>query len=63
MILTILKRKTIYAIVLNIVTKTANAVMDAFSKFHSLFEEQFRQVFKTITGDSASEFTDSSTIK
>lgn len=39
MILTILKRKTIYAIVLNIVTKTANAVIDAFSKFHSLFEE------------------------
>ena len=36
-LLTILERKTRYAIVLNIVSKTANAVMDAFSRLSSLF--------------------------
>lgn len=62
-LLTILERKTRYAIVLNIVSKTANAVMDAFSSLRSLFGEQFSQVFKTITGDNGSEFADLSTIE
>lgn len=62
-LLTILERKTRYAIVLNIVSKTANAVMDAFSRLRSLFGEQFSQVFKTITGDNGSEFADLSTIE
>lgn len=62
-LLTILERKTRYAIVLNIVSKTANAVMDAFSRLRSLFGEQFSQVFKTITGDNCSEFADLSTIE
>lgn len=62
-LLTILERKTRYAIVLNILSKTANAVMDAFSRLRSLFGEQFSQVFKTITGDNGSEFADLSTIE
>lgn len=62
-LLTILERKTRYAIVLNIVSKTANAVMDAFSRLRSLFGEQFSQVFKTITGDNGSEFADLSIIE
>lgn len=62
-LLTILERKTRYAIVINIVSKTANAVMDAFNRFRSLFGEQFSQVFKTITGDNGSEFADLSTIE
>ena len=62
-LLTILERKTRYAIVLNILSKTANAVMDAFSRLRSLFWEQFSQVFKTITGDNGSEFADLSTIE
>ena len=62
-LLTILERKTRYAIVLNIVSKTANVVMDAFSRLRSLFGEQFSQVFKTITGDNGSEFADLSTIE
>ena len=36
-ILTILECKTIYDIVLNIVSKTANVVMDAFSRLRNLF--------------------------
>lgn len=62
-LLTILERKTRYAIVINIVSKTANAVMDAFSRLRSLFGEQFSQVFKTITGDNGSEFADLSIIE
>lgn len=62
-LLTILERKTRYAIVLDIVAKTANAVTDALSRVRSLFGEQFSQVFKTITGDNGSEFADLSTIE
>lgn len=36
-ILNILECKTIYAIILNIVSKTANVVMDAFSRLRNLF--------------------------
>ena len=62
-LLTILERKTRYAIVLDIVAKTANAVTDALIRVRSLFGEQFSQVFKTITGDNGSEFADLSTIE
>lgn len=62
-LLTILERKTRYAIVLNIVSKTANAVIDAFSRLRSLFGENFSQVFKAITGDNGSEFVDLSIIE
>ena len=62
-LLTILERKTRYAIVLNIVSKTANAVIDAFSRLRSLFGEKFSQVFKAITGDNGSEFVDLSIIE
>jgi len=62
-LLTILERKTRYAIVLDIVAKTATAVTDALSRVRNLFGEQFSQVFKTITGDNGSEFADLSTLE
>lgn len=51
-LLTIIERKTRYAIVLDIVSKTANAVMDALRGIRDLFGEQFNQVFKSITSDN-----------
>lgn len=62
-LLTILERKTRYAIVLDIVSKTTNAVTDALNRVRSLFGEQFSKVFKTITCDNGSEFADLSTIE
>ena len=62
-LLTILERKTRYAIVLDIVSKTTNAVTDALNRVRSFFGEQFSKVFKTITYDNGSEFADLSTIE
>ena len=62
-LLTILERKTRYAIVLDMVAKTATAVTDALSRVRSLFGDKFSQVFKTITGDNGSEFADLSTLE
>ena len=62
-LLTILERKTRYAIVLDIVDKTAATVTDALSRIRNLFAEQFSQVFKTITGDNGSEFADLSSLE
>ncbi len=49
--------------VLDIVAKTATAVMNAFGNICNTFGEQFSQVFKSITGDNGSEFADLSTIE
>lgn len=62
-LLTILERKTRYAIILDIASKTAAAVTDALGIVRNIFEEQFSQVFKTITGDNGSEFADLSTLE
>lgn len=62
-LLTIVERKTRYAMVLDIVGKTAIAVTGALNRVRSLFGEQFSQVFKTITGDNGSEFADLSTLE
>ena len=52
-LLTILEHKTRYAIILDIVTKTAYVVTDALSRVHNLYWEQFNQVLKIITGDNS----------
>ena len=62
-LLTIVERKTRYAMVLDIASKSAIAVSDALSGIQNTFGEQFSQVFKTITGDNGSEFADLSTLE
>ena len=62
-LLTIVERKTRYAMVLKAIAKTAPAVTDALNKVRDLFGEQFSQVFKSITSDNGSEFADLSTIE
>lgn len=62
-LLTILECKTRYAIVLDIVSKTTNAVTDALNRVRSLLGEQFSKVFKAITCDNGSEFAYLSTIE
>lgn len=62
-LLTIVERKTRYAMVLDIVAKTASAVTGALNGIRNVFGTQFSQVFKTITGDNGSEFADLSTLE
>lgn len=62
-LLTIVERQTRNAIVRPIKAKTAEAVMNELSNIRSFFGEQFNQVFKTITGDNGSEFTELSTLE
>ncbi|WP_160670681.1 IS30 family transposase [Clostridium sp. C8-1-8] len=62
-LLTIVERKTRYAMVVDIASKTAEAVTDALNRVRSLFGDQFSQVFKTITGDNGSEFANLSTLE
>lgn len=62
-LLTILERKTRYAIVLPIMSKTAISVTEAINSILSLFGEQFSSVFKTITADNGSEFADLATLE
>lgn len=62
-LLTIVERKTRYAIVLDIIAKTASSVTDAINGIRNSFGEQFSQIFKSITGDNGSEFADLSTVE
>ncbi|QAA33699.1 IS30 family transposase [Clostridium manihotivorum] len=62
-LLTIVERKTRYAMVVDIASKTAEDVTDALNRVRSLFGDQFSQVFKTITGDNGSEFANLSTLE
>lgn len=62
-LLTIVERKTRYAMVIDIVSKNKESVTDALNRVRSLLGNQFSQVFKTITGDNGSEFADLSTLE
>lgn len=62
-LLTIVERQTRNAIVRQIASKTADAVMNELRSIRSFFGEQFNQVFKSITGDNGSEFADLSTLE
>lgn len=56
-LMTLVERKTRYAIVIKIASKTANAVMNAIKQLQDIFSEHFSDIFKTITGDNGSEFS------
>lgn len=62
-LLTIVERQTRNAIVRQIASKTANAVMNELSCIRRIYGNQFSQVFKTITGDNGSEFANLSIIE
>lgn len=62
-LLTIVEHQTRNAIVRQIASKTADAVMNELRLIRSFFGEQFNQVFKSITGDNGSEFADLSTLE
>jgi len=62
-LLTIVERKTRNAIVRQIRSKTAEAVMKELTAIRNLYGDRFSQVFKTITGDNGSEFADLSMLE
>lgn len=62
-LLTIVERQTRKAIVRQIASKTADAVMKELKNIRLMYGEQFSQVFKTVTGDNGSEFADLSTLE
>lgn len=62
-LLTIVERQTRNAIVRQIASKTAEAVMSELREIHSFFGEKFSQVFKSITSDNGSEFAELSTLE
>ena len=62
-LLTIVERKTRNAIVRQIASKTADAVMKELRVIRNFFGVQFNQVFKSITGDNGSEFSDLATLE
>lgn len=62
-LLTIVERKTRNAIVRQIASKTAEAVMKELRDIRRFFGEHFDQVFQSITGDNGSEFADLSTLE
>lgn len=62
-LLTIVERKTRYAIVRKIESKTSNAVINELMAIADFYGSKFDKVFKTITGDNGSEFADLSSIE
>jgi len=62
-LLTIVERQTRDAIVRQIASKTADAVMKEIACIRTIYGKQFSQVFKTVTGDNGSEFADLSTLE
>ena len=57
-ILSLLEKKTQNYIAVRIPGKTSEAVMEAMSAIHDSLGEHFSKVFKTITVDNGSEFSD-----
>jgi len=62
-LLNIVERQTRNAIVRQIASKTADAVMKELACIRIIYGNQFSQVFKTVTGDNGSEFADLSTLE
>lgn len=62
-LLTIVERKTRYSIVLKINGKTASAVTEGMKELKELYGDRFSEVFKSITSDNGSEFTDLSNLE
>lgn len=57
-ILSLLEKKTDNFIVCRIAGKTAEAVLEAMARLRAVFGDKFAEVFKTITVDNGSEFSD-----
>jgi IS30 family transposase len=57
-LLTIVERQTRNAIIRKIPSKTADAVSNEFKKIQTFFGDRFCKVFKTITSDNGSEFSE-----
>jgi len=57
-ILSLLEKKTQAYLALRIPAKTSEAVMGAMNTLHSQYGDRFAKVFKTITVDNGSEFSD-----
>ena len=62
-LLTLLERQTRKYILVKIAGKTAAAVMDGFEKVRKYFSPRFSDVFKSITTDNGSEFTELSNLE
>lgn len=62
-LLTLLERQTRNAIIRQIDSKSAEAVMNELSFIREQFGDKFSQVFKTITSDNGSEFADLSSVE
>lgn len=62
-LLTLLERQTRKYILVKIDGKTASAVMDGFEKVRKYFGSKFSDVFKSITTDNGSEFTELSNLE
>ena len=62
-LLTLLERQTRKYILVKIAGKTAAAVMDGFEKVRKYFGSKFSDVFKSITTDNGSEFTELSNLE
>lgn len=62
-LLTIVERKTRYSIVLSIDGKRARAVTEGIREVKELYGDKFSEVFKSITSDNGSEFSDLSSLE
>ncbi|HBW60633.1 MAG TPA: IS30 family transposase, partial [Thermoanaerobacter sp.] len=57
-LLTLIERKTRHEIILLLDTKDSKSVKDALSKLKDMFGDNLNKVFKTITSDNGTEFSD-----
>lgn len=62
-LLTIVERKTRFSIIITLPNKEADSVMKAFESLKVEFGEYFDKVFKTLTTDNGSEFSDLSDLE
>ncbi|MPQ45228.1 IS30 family transposase [Clostridium tarantellae] len=62
-LLTLVERKTRYAIISEMSSHSAISVTNALKKIKELFGSKFSEVFKSITADNSSEFADLSTLE
>ena len=62
-ILTLIEKQTRYYITIRISGKTSKAVLEAMNELHKEYGERFCQVFKSITADNGTEFTNLSSIE
>ena len=62
-VLTLLEKRSRYLIAIRISGKTSDAVMAAMETLHQMYQERFPQVFRTITADNGTEFSELSQLE